>query len=75
MRFCLLWNSLRQQEITCVLQRLLDNEKRAQSVAEETIDNIDMIKKAILTRVFRGELGTNIPEEKSSIELLKFILA
>jgi type I restriction enzyme S subunit len=32
------------------------------------------MKKSILAKAFRGELGTNNPEEESSIELLKDIL-
>lgn len=33
------------------------------------------IKKLILTEVFRGELGTNNPDEESAENLLKEILA
>jgi len=32
------------------------------------------MKKAILARAFRGELGTNDPEEESAVELLKEVL-
>lgn len=32
------------------------------------------MKKAILARAFRGELGTNEPEEESALELLIEIL-
>lgn len=32
------------------------------------------MKKAILAKAFRGELGTNNPEEESAIELLKKLL-
>ena len=35
---------------------------------------IELIKKSILARAFRGELGTNDPSEESAIELLKSIL-
>lgn len=35
------------------------------------LEQIDLIKKSILARAFRGELGTNDPAEESSIELLK----
>ncbi len=38
------------------------------------LEQIDLIKKSILARAFRGELGTNDPAEESSIELLKEIL-
>ena len=33
------------------------------------------IKKSILTKVFRSELGTNNPDEESAENLLKEILA
>ena len=32
------------------------------------------MKKAILARAFRGELGTNDPTEESAVELLKSVL-
>lgn len=32
------------------------------------------MKKAILSRAFRGNLGTNDPEEESAVELLKEVL-
>ena len=40
----------------------------------ENIDKIDSIKKSMLAKAFRGELGTNIADEESSIELLKSII-
>jgi hypothetical protein len=43
--------------------------------AEVVLDQIDTMKKAILARAFRGELGTNDPSEESAEELLKGILA
>ena len=36
--------------------------------------NIDTIKKSILAKAFRGELGTNNPNEDSAINLLKEVL-
>ena len=38
------------------------------------INQIDIIKKAILARAFHGELGTNDSTEEASIEVLKLIL-
>lgn len=32
------------------------------------------MKKAVLARAFRGELGTNDPEEESAMELLKSVI-
>jgi type I restriction enzyme R subunit len=41
----------------------------------ESIEKIDLLKKSILARAFRGELGTNDPAEESAAELLKEVLA
>ena len=38
------------------------------------LEKIDLLKKSILARAFRGELGTNAPLEESALELLKSIL-
>ena len=38
------------------------------------LEKIDLLKKSILARAFRGELGTNDPTEESAVELLKAIL-
>ncbi len=60
-----------QEEIVRVLSFALDNEVRTIRSVEFCLNNIDLLKKSILARAFRGELGTNIPDESSSIELLK----
>ena len=39
------------------------------------IDQIDTMKKSILARAFRGELGTNDPGDESAVELLKRMMA
>jgi len=64
-----------QMEIVNIVKHLIEKEQQAKEVAETVLEQIDMMKKAILARAFRGELGTNIPTEESSIELLKSILA
>jgi type I restriction enzyme S subunit len=38
------------------------------------LEKIDLLKKSILARAFRGELGTNDPTEESALELLKRVL-
>ena len=35
---------------------------------------VDKIKQSVLSKAFRGELGTNNPTEESAIELLKEVL-
>lgn len=62
-----------QAEIVRILDDLLAKEQQAKEAAEGVLEQIDLIKKAILARAFRGELGTNDPSEESAVELLKQI--
>ena len=63
-----------QKEIIKVLDRLIDKERQAKEAAETVLDQIDTMKKAILARAFRGELGTNDPAEEWAAELLRTVL-
>lgn len=63
-----------QKEIVNRIEAMLDKEAAAYEAAEEVIENIEVVKKSILAKAFRGELGTNNPMEESSTELLKQIL-
>ena len=60
-----------QAEIVRILDSLLSKESAAKSLAERAIAQIDATKQSILARAFRGELGTNDPEDEPAIELLK----
>lgn len=60
-----------QKEIVDRIEEMLDKEAAAYEAAEEVIENIEMVKKSILAKAFRGELGTNDPSEENSIVLLK----
>ena len=60
-----------QAEIVRILDDLLAKEQQAKEAAEGVLGQIDLIKKAILARAFRGELGTNDPSEESAQELIK----
>lgn len=42
---------------------------------QQALASIDLMKKSILARAFRGELGTNKASEASALELLKQVLA
>lgn len=64
-----------QEEIVRIVELLLEKEKKAFEIAKTTIDSIEMMKKTILAKAFRGELGTYNPDEESAVELLKSILA
>ena len=60
-----------QAKIIRILDDLLAKEQQAKEAAEGVLEQIDLIKKAILARAFRGELGTNDPSEESAQELIK----
>ena len=60
-----------QEKIVSVIQKLLSKEQQSKAAAEAVLDQIDLMKKSILARAFRGELGTNDPNEESAVELLK----
>ena len=62
-----------QVEIVCILDNLFVREQQAREIAEQLIAQIETIKKSILARAFRGELGTNDPNDESAVELLKKI--
>lgn len=64
-----------QHEIVRLIDDLLARERAAQQAAEQALASIDLMKKSILARAFRGELGTNKASEASALELLKQVLA
>lgn len=64
-----------QHEIVRLIDDLLARERKAQQAAEQALASIDLMKKSILARAFRGELGTNKASEASALELLKQVLA
>ena len=67
--------SLTEQKRTIeILNSILLKEQQAKEAAEAVLEKIDLLKKSILARAFRGELGTNDPTEESALELLKQVL-
>lgn len=60
-----------QSEMIHLIDSLLEKEQQAKEVAEAVLEQIDLMKKSILARAFRGELGTNDPSEESAVELLR----
>jgi len=64
-----------QEEVIRIVDNLLEKETRAFELAKHTVESIDIMKKTVLAKAFRGELGTNNPDEENAIELLKAILA
>ena len=63
-----------QQEIVNILDKLLVKYSKIKDL-EKQLEQIELLKKAILAKAFRGELGTNNPDEESAEVLLKEILA
>ncbi|KEI13333.1 restriction endonuclease subunit S [Clostridium novyi] len=62
-----------QKEIVRILDKLLDEENKIEKLTN--LENqIELTKKSILAKAFRGELGTNDPSEESAMELLKEVL-
>ena len=58
-----------QKEIVRILASLFPKEQRTRELCE-IVEKIDLMKKAILARAFRGELGTNDPGEESAVGLV-----
>ena len=48
-----------QKEIVRLLDDLLGREQRTKELALKTVEHVELMKKLILARAFRGELGTN----------------
>ena len=52
-----------QARIVALIERQTRKYDEARELAEETAARIETLKKAILARAFRGELGTNDPTD------------
>lgn len=63
-----------QKEIVRILDDFFAKEQQAKEAAEAVLDQIDLMKKSILARALRGELGTNVPNDEPAVELLKKII-
>ncbi len=60
-----------QREIVRIIDKIIVNHQQAQEAAEAVLAQTDTMKKAILARAFRGELGTNDPAEEWAGALLE----
>lgn len=60
-----------QKMIVHILDSFFAKEQQAKEASVTVLEQIDLIKKSILARAFRGELGTNDPAEESALELIK----
>lgn len=63
-----------QDEIVHIINEMMEKDQQSKEAAEAALDQIDLMKKSILARAFRGELGTNDPNEESAVKLLKQII-
>ena len=63
-----------QREIVKVLNHQLEFVDDTTKICKDAYEQIDTMKKSILAKAFRGELGTNNPNEDSAINLLKEVL-
>jgi type I restriction enzyme, S subunit len=62
-----------QKEIVRILDKIFETERKAYTLSN-IIKKLDLLKKSILARAFRGKLGTNDPLEKNARELLEKVL-
>ena len=63
-----------QQAIVNILDKIFIKYDKIRDLQTQ-IDKIELLKKSILAKAFRGELGTNDPNEESAEVLLRKILA
>lgn len=62
-----------QDKLMFRFESMLADEKQIFNKLRGIIDAIDMMKKSILAKAFRGELGTNNMKEEFAIDLLKAV--
>lgn len=63
-----------QKEIVKIVKEILAKEDITKEQIVKVVQQVDLMKKSILAKAFRGELGTNNPAEESAVELLKSML-
>lgn len=63
-----------QEEIVRILDSIFEKEDKSKELID-MLDKIDEMKKSILARAFRGELGTSNPTDEPASDLLRKILA
>ena len=63
-----------QREIVKILDKIFTKYDKTK-ILRDQLDKIELLKKSILAKAFRGELGTNDPNEESAEVLLREILA
>jgi len=62
-----------QEKIVGVINNFINREKSIDVLTK--LEEIELMKKSILAKAFRGQLGTNCEEDESALELLKEVLS
>lgn len=63
-----------QNYIVGKIERMFNKQAYAEKFCIISNENIEVLKQSILSKAFKGELGTNNPSEENAIELLKQVL-
>lgn len=64
----------KQKKVVKILNTIFEHEDKIEELTALE-EQIELIKKSILAKAFRGKLGTNCEEDESALELLKEILS
>ena len=67
-------NIIEQKQIVKILESIFDKENKTKNIIENFEEHLNLLEKSILSKAFRGELGTNNPADEPAIELLKRVL-
>lgn len=63
-----------QKRIAEKVESLLKKFEVEQTLLQVTLESLEYVKYSVLSKAFRGELGTNDPRDENVIELLKEVL-
>jgi type I restriction enzyme S subunit len=72
---CITQSEDEQAEVVRILDEILAKENETRILAETVVDKTEEIKKSVLAKAFRGELGTHDSSEASALDELKNILS
>ncbi|MBO4395514.1 MAG: restriction endonuclease subunit S [Eubacterium sp.] len=56
------------------IQSMMNKEEQVKTTIASVVESIDTMKKTILAKAFRGELGTNDPEDESAVSIIQSIV-
>ena len=63
-----------QKKVVKILNKIFEHEDKIEELTDLE-EQLELIKKSILAKAFRGQLGTSCEEDESALELLKEILS